>query len=216
MRERPRLRRDPEDERRAAHRVPGVRRPGRARPAPARRPLQGLGFYNTDYGKKKGGGNGGSEGSARVEGLGFLEELRTRSPPSRSSDPTRSRRDSTVPHGWRRAPATSRRAGGCTALRARRTRALRCCLRARVRSPSSAPAQRTSASDAAADRGGEDQLRHREEAHVADEGFRRVPADDRALDEVVGEAQRVGEAVLDPVDHCLLGLLAVEVVVAEA
>ena len=68
---------------------------------------------------------------------------------------------------------------------------------------------------AAADRGGEDQLRHRQEAHVADEGFRRVPADDRALDEVVGGAERVGEAALDPVDDRLLGLLAVEVVVAE-
>ena len=81
--------------------------------------------------------------------------------------------------------------------------------------PSPSPAQSTSVGAAAADRGGEDQLRHREEAHVADEGFRRVPADDRALDEVVGEAERVGEPVLDPVDHRLLGLLAVEVVVAE-
>ena len=68
---------------------------------------------------------------------------------------------------------------------------------------------------AAADPGGEDQLRHREEAHVADERFRRVPADDRALDEVVGDAEGVGEAALDAVDHGLLGLLAVEVVVAE-
>src|SRR6185437_15377387 len=68
----------------------------------------------------------------------------------------------------------------------------------------------------AADRRREDQLGHREEAHVGDEGFRRVPADDRAVDEVVGDAGDAGEAVLDPVDHRLLGLLAVEIRVAVA
>src|SRR5262249_37679867 len=54
-----------------------------------------------------------------------------------------------------------------------------------------------------------------EEAHVADERLWRVPADERAVDEVVGEAEGVGEAILDAADNRLLGCLPIEVVIAE-
>ena len=40
--------------------------------------FKGSGFYNTDYGKKKGGGNGSGDGAEGVEGLG----LRLRTPRS--------------------------------------------------------------------------------------------------------------------------------------
>ena len=66
-------------------------------------------------------------------------------------------------------------------------------------------------------------LRQGQPAHVADEGPGRVPADPWALDEVVGQAQRVGEPALDPVQQDLLargpvevGLARVAVVLADS
>ena len=81
MRQRTRLRRDPEDERRGADRVPGVRRSAVRVLHPVAVHFKGSGFYNTDYGKKKKGGNG----SERLEGVEGSERApATRSPPSRS------------------------------------------------------------------------------------------------------------------------------------
>ena len=59
---------------------------------------------------------------------------------------------------------------------------------------------------AAADRGGEHELRHREGPHARDHRLRRIPADERPLDEVVRQSQRVGQAALDPVEDQLLEL----------
>src|SRR6187397_2332613 len=47
-------------------------------------------------------------------------------------------------------------------------------------------------------------LRESEAAHVADERLGGVPADERPLDEVVGEAGDAGETPLDPVEDLLL------------
>src|SRR5581483_8629017 len=64
---------------------------------------------------------------------------------------------------------------------------------------------------AAADRGREHELGHRPGAHARDHDLGRVPADEWPLDEVVGEAQGIGEPVLDAVDDELLELRALDV-----
>ena len=177
--------------------------------------FKGSGFYNTDYGKKKKGAAAASSGSDGGEskgsdsgssdsgssGAGKSEsKQRVARPPPRPATEPRS------PQPRKRLTARRRTSSGTSSgLRGREVAFGRV----------AAVAAEDLGGAAAADRGGEHQLRHREEAHVADERFRRVPADDRALDEVVGGAQRVGEAVLDPVDDRLLGLAAVEVAVAE-
>src|SRR3954467_12881756 len=62
---------------------------------------------------------------------------------------------------------------------------------------------------------GEPELQEAEAAHVADEGLRHLPSDDRALDEVVRQAEGAGQPALYPVQHLLLRLGPVEVVVAD-
>ena len=48
--------------------------------------FKGSGFYNTDYGKKKGGGNGGSEGSGESKDSDSSKSSDSKSSESKSSD----------------------------------------------------------------------------------------------------------------------------------
>ena len=48
--------------------------------------FKGSGFYNTDYGKKKGGGNGGSDGSGESKDSDSSKSSDSKSSESKSSD----------------------------------------------------------------------------------------------------------------------------------
>src|SRR6476659_7679093 len=89
MRQRPRLRRDSEDERRVVERVPGVRRPAERVLHPVAIHFKGSGFHNTDYGKKKTGTNGSSEGSSSESSKDSSDSKTSDSTSSASKSPAK-------------------------------------------------------------------------------------------------------------------------------
>ena len=184
--------------RRTRSRVRGMRRRRRARLPPGRRPLQGLRLLHHRLRPE------GIEGiGPRSASNSASEARRRRTRPKSESDPrsrvsksdsSSSKSDSSNELARRAAPTElGRRAADrvvlglvagelldrpdCTPRAGRSGSGCRVDAR-RLRAPSVR---------AAADRRREDELRHRQRAHVGDERLRRVPADERALDEVVGE-----------------------------
>ena len=188
MRQRPRLRRDPEDDRRAADRVPGVRRSGRARPAPGRGPLQGLWLphhrLRRSRPSKSLGRQLGESSRSSIE-LGAKSDSGCRSP-TRGRSPRRlAKRDrpkvisprSGIRFDRRRRceHAARRTVSAVSSFLTARRRSLGDfdrCRRGRAAAGVGCRRGRRPRCRRRSPRRG--QLRHRQEAHVADERLRRV------------------------------------------
>ncbi len=202
----------------------GVRGAGRAGLPPGRRPLQGLGLLHhrlRAQGRRQGVGGRRRLGLGRLEGLKGLEGLRraprapttpraprTRRTPSRR--PPRPRR-TTEPRpassaasrpacaaGWIPGSFFTARTHSCWGM---------------IRLPAAVVPRwlQHVRALAEADQRAEHQLGHRPGAHAGDHRLRSVPADERPLDEVVRQPERVGEPAADPVEDRLLELDPVDV-----